>query len=159
MVSNFVGLALEARLHETLKSRGTKMPAALRARRSSFSPRHLGVTKTYQIILKHFFWPGLKKDVSNFCRCCHVCQVVGKPNQKVPQAPLHPIPAIGEPFDRVLIDCVGPLPRTKTGQQYLFTIMCTSTRFPEAIPHYFRRRSQGFDKVLFHIWNPACNLE
>lgn len=95
---------------------------------------HLGVTKTYQLILKHFFWPGLKKDVANFCRCCHVCQIVGKPNQVIPQAPLHPIPAIGEPFDRVSIDCVGPLPRTKTGQQYLLTIMCTSTRFPEAVP-------------------------
>ncbi|KAK5916823.1 hypothetical protein CgunFtcFv8_011767 [Champsocephalus gunnari] len=33
MVSHFVRLALEARLHETLKSRGTKTPAALRARR------------------------------------------------------------------------------------------------------------------------------
>ena len=34
----------------------------------------------------------------------------------------------------ILIDCVGPLPRTKSGNEYLLTIMCTSTRFPEAIP-------------------------
>ena len=32
------------------------------------------------------------------------------------------------------MDCVGPLPRTKSGNQYLLTIMCASTRFPEAIP-------------------------
>ena len=30
--------------------------------------------------------------------------------------------------------CVGPLPRTKSGNEYLLTIMCTSTYFPEAIP-------------------------
>lgn len=52
----------------------------------------------------------------------------------MPPAPLRPIPAIGEPFERVLVDCVGPLPRTKSGSQYILTIMCVATRFPEAIP-------------------------
>ena len=32
------------------------------------------------------------------------------------------------------MDCVGPLPRTKSGHQFLLTIMDLSTRFPEAIP-------------------------
>ena len=31
------------------------------------------------------------------------------------------------------VDCVGPLPRTRRGNQYLLTVMCTATRFPEAI--------------------------
>ena len=60
--------------------------------------------------------------------------MVGKPNQTIPKAQLQPIPAFDEPFSRILIDCVGPLPRTKSGNEYLLTIMCTSTRFPEAIP-------------------------
>ncbi len=29
---------------------------------------------------------------------------------------------------------MGPLPKTKRGNQYLLTVMCSSTRFPEAIP-------------------------
>lgn len=95
---------------------------------------HLGVTKTYKRILKHFFWPGLKKDVVSHCRTCHVCQVTGKPNQKIPPAPLVPIPIVGEPFEHVILDCVGPLPKTKAGNQFLLTIMCSATRFPEAIP-------------------------
>ena len=94
---------------------------------------HLGVNKTYNIILSHFYWPKLRKDVSEFCKSCHVCQMVGKPNQVIPPAPLQPIPAFKEPFSRVLVDCVGPLSRTRSGNQYLLTIMCTSTRFPEAI--------------------------
>uniref|UniRef100_A0A3Q2CRI2 ribonuclease H n=1 Tax=Cyprinodon variegatus TaxID=28743 RepID=A0A3Q2CRI2_CYPVA len=49
-------------------------------------------------------------------------------------APLYPIPAIAEPFERVLVDCVGPLPRTKAGNKFLVTVMCTSTRFPEVFP-------------------------
>ena len=61
--------------------------------------------------------------------------MVGKPNQKIPRQPLQPtcIPAFEEPFSTVLNYCVGHLPKSKSGNEYLLTIMCTSTRFPEAI--------------------------
>lgn len=61
---------------------------------------HLGVTKTYQLILRHFFCPGLKSDVSKYDHCCHVCQIADKPNQIILPAPLHPISIIGVPFER-----------------------------------------------------------
>ena len=64
----------------------------------------------------------------------HTCQVVGKPNQVISKAGLQPIPAFDEPFSRIIIDCVCPLPKTKSGNEYLLTIICASTRFPEAIP-------------------------
>ncbi|KAI5620496.1 hypothetical protein C0J50_19963 [Silurus asotus] len=54
---------------------------------------HLGVNKTVNKIMKQFFWPGLRKDVANFCRTCHTCQVVGKHQFNPPVAPLKPIPA------------------------------------------------------------------
>ena len=95
---------------------------------------HLGVRKTYNRVLQHFFWPGLKRDVAKWCKECHTCQLGGNPNQNIPQAPLHPIPAFDEPFSHIIIDCVGPLPKTKSQNEYLLTIMCSSTRFPEAIP-------------------------
>ena len=95
---------------------------------------HMGIRRTYDRILSHFWWPSLRKDVTEYCKSCHTCQVVGKPNQTIPKAPLKPIPAFEEPFSRIIIDCVGPLPKTKSGNQYLLTIMCASTRFPEAIP-------------------------
>ena len=40
----------------------------------------LGVRKTHDRILNHFWWPSLRKGVSEYCRSCHACQVVGKPN-------------------------------------------------------------------------------
>ena len=84
---------------------------------------HMGVQKTYQRVLGNFFWPGLKKDVRVHCRECHACQMVGKINQPIPPAPLKPIPVVDEPFRRVLVDCVGPLPRTSNGNQYVLTIL------------------------------------
>ena len=95
---------------------------------------HLGITKTYNRVLRHFFWLGFKSDVVQFCKTCHVCQLTGKANQTVPCVPLCPIPVVGEPFEQVLIDCVGPLPKTRSGNQFLLTIMCSATQYPEAIP-------------------------
>ena len=95
---------------------------------------HLGATKTYDRVLCHFYWPGLKKDVRHFCKTCHICQLIGKPNQKIPPAPLYPIPVINDPLEHIIIDCVGPLPRSTSGYVYLFTLMCANTRFPGVVP-------------------------
>ena len=87
----------------------------------------------YKSLLLLLLLLKLHQDVGEFCRTCHTCQVVGKPNQKIQVASLIPIPACGQPFDRVIIDCVGPLPKTRSGHMYLLT-MDASTRYPEAIP-------------------------
>ena len=57
---------------------------------------HLGINKTYSKILNHFYWPKMKQDVKEYLKSCHVCQMVGKPNQVIPPAPLQPIPAVDE---------------------------------------------------------------
>ena len=95
---------------------------------------HLGVQKTYDRVLRHFFWPRLKRDVAAHVKTCHTCQLTSKPNQILKPAPLSPIPAISQPFEHLIIDCVGPLPRSKSGAIYLLTVMCQSTRYPAAYP-------------------------
>ena len=95
---------------------------------------HMGVKKTYHRVLQHFFWPRVKRDVSKYIKTCHTCQVTSKPNQTLKPAPLYPIPAVSQPFGHLLVDCVGPLPRSGSGCSYLLTIMCQSTRYPAAYP-------------------------
>lgn len=63
-----------------------------------------------------------------------MCHQTGKPNQVIPPAPLVPISVIGEPFEHVIVDCVGLLPKAKADNQFLVTIMCVAIQFPEAIP-------------------------
>lgn len=120
---------------------------------------HLGITKTYNRVLRYFFWPGFKSDVVKFCRSCHTCQLAGKLNQVIPAAPLKPIPVVGEPFEHVIVDCVGPLPKTKSGNQYLLTMMCTATRYPEAIP-LRSLKTHGIVKALVKFFStfglPKC---
>ncbi len=95
---------------------------------------HQGVRKTYDRLLRHYFWPRLKRDLSSYIKKWKTCQLTSKPNQVLKPAPLKPIQAAGEPFEHLLVDCVGPLPHSKSGSNYLFTVMCLNTRFPAAYP-------------------------
>ncbi|XP_076067771.1 uncharacterized protein LOC143040578 [Oratosquilla oratoria] len=95
---------------------------------------HLGVQKKLDMIIKNFYWPGIHRQVAQYCKTSETCQLIGKPNIVIPPAPLQPIPVVSEPFTHVIIDVVGPLPKTKKGHLYTLTLMCTTTRYPEAIP-------------------------
>lgn len=83
-----------------------------------------------------------------YCRTCHECQISGKPNQTVPFASLNPIPAMNEPFERLILDCVGPLPQSKSGHQYILTPMCAATRFPEAVPLRFLKANVIVKEII-----------
>uniref|UniRef100_A0A1X7UTB7 Integrase catalytic domain-containing protein n=1 Tax=Amphimedon queenslandica TaxID=400682 RepID=A0A1X7UTB7_AMPQE len=71
-------------------------------------------------------------DVAYYCRSCSSCQ---KSSSKgVLQAPLVPLPIVATPFKWIAIDIVGPLPKSRSGKQYILVICDYATRFLEAIP-------------------------
>lgn len=93
---------------------------------------HLGKRKTASRIAQHFYWPGLGRDVKQMCRQCSDCQ---KGNRRKPtRAPLIPLPVMERPWQRIAVDIVGPLDRSRRGNRYLLTVMDFATRYPEAIP-------------------------
>ena len=94
---------------------------------------HLGVAKTKDRLIRHFYWPSLTKDVKDFCRSCDVCQRLGK-GVATSRAPLHSLPLVTEPFTQVAIDIVGPLPVCEdTGNRFILTVLDLCTHSPEAI--------------------------
>ncbi len=44
------------------------------------------------------------------------------------------LPVMGEPFHRIAMDIVGPLPKSKQGHRYILVVCDYATRYPEAIP-------------------------
>ncbi|GFT46840.1 retrovirus-related Pol polyprotein from transposon 412 [Trichonephila clavipes] len=44
------------------------------------------------------------------------------------------VPVISEVFSKLNVDAVGPLPTTPTGNKYLLTVMCMSSKYPDAVP-------------------------
>ncbi|XP_026050763.1 uncharacterized protein LOC113037671 [Carassius auratus] len=93
---------------------------------------HLGKNKTTARIKKCFFWPGLKVDVAQFCKSCPVCQKVSL--RRPSKAPLQPLPIIDTPFERLGMDVVGPVERSRSGNRFMLVITDYSTRYPEVFP-------------------------
>ncbi|GBM36421.1 hypothetical protein AVEN_234806-1 [Araneus ventricosus] len=94
---------------------------------------HIGVRKTKDRLLKHYFWPNCIKEIEGYDRSCDPCKRMGKGNEKV-KAPLKLVPIITEVFSKMNIDAVGPLPTSLEGNSYLLTAICMPSRYPDAIP-------------------------
>ena len=43
------------------------------------------------------------------------------------------IPLISCPFERIAMELIGPLPRSKRGNKYILAIVDYATRYPEAV--------------------------
>ncbi|GFO36018.1 gypsy retrotransposon integrase-like protein 1 [Plakobranchus ocellatus] len=94
---------------------------------------HSGFRKTLSAIRTHFSWPGVCSDIKNYTTSCHMCQIKPRTGRDLP-APFQPVPIVGEPFERVIIDLVGPLPLSSDRYEYLLTLVDVSTRWAEAVP-------------------------
>ena len=94
---------------------------------------HLGDAKIYSQLKKHYWWPGMRSDVSQWTRACLVCATRGVGRSRRP--PLTPIPVAG-PFDRVGVDVIQ-FPRSNSGNQYAVVFVdYLTTKWPEvfAVP-------------------------
>jgi len=89
---------------------------------------HFGVDATYNKIKERFYWAGMKTDIKNYIKKCDACQRRG---QKGGETFLHPIKVTG-PFERIGIDFVGPLTRTRKRNKYILVITDYLTKWPEA---------------------------
>ncbi|KAL5018852.1 hypothetical protein ScPMuIL_004574 [Solemya velum] len=93
---------------------------------------HLGIKRTRNRIMQHFFWPGIFMDVSRYVRSCPQCQK-GIAKGRVGVAPLVSVPVMEEPFQRLAVDLVGPLNRTDRGNRYILVTCDYATKYPVAV--------------------------
>src|SRR5664279_3304635 len=90
---------------------------------------HLGFAKTQARLWNHVYWPHIWKDTLSYIRSCDRCQRLGKGPKPSP-VPLIPLPVISEPFKRIAIDIVGPLPVCpKTNNRFILTILNMATHY------------------------------
>ena len=89
---------------------------------------HFSLEETYRRIKIRYYWPQMYNDVRNYVQTCNECQRRGKNHRS---EPLHPI-KVGQPFDRLGIDLVGPFPVTARGNTYIVVATEYLTKWPEA---------------------------
>lgn len=91
---------------------------------------HFGKDATYNKISTRFWWKGMYKDIEEYVKTCDSCQRRGN---KGGIGYLNPI-KVGKPFERIGIDFVGPLEKTKDGNKYILVVTDYLTKWPEAEP-------------------------
>ncbi|KAL5004068.1 hypothetical protein ScPMuIL_017524, partial [Solemya velum] len=93
---------------------------------------HLGIKKTLCKVRRRFFWHGLRKDVENWCRKCDTCAARKMPLRKA-KAPMKQY-NVGAPLERIAIDIMGPLPKSRRGCKYLMVVADYFTKWTMAFP-------------------------
>src|SRR3989440_5509274 len=89
---------------------------------------HFGIDSTYNKIAERYYWKGMYEDTKKYIKFCDNCQRRG---QKGGKSYLNPI-EVGEPFERIGIDFVGLLERTKRRNRYILVVTDYLTKWPEA---------------------------
>lgn len=93
---------------------------------------HAGQNRLYAKIRSLFYWKGMKRDIAKFVQNCTNCNV-NKPRNKV-KVPLCITSTPQKPFDIVIVDTIGKLPKSNNGNFYAITVLCDLTKYLIAIP-------------------------
>ncbi len=93
---------------------------------------HAGVRGMRRLLNSRFVWPGIHGDIVKFVKSCDVCLRINQSGNK--KALMVQRPVLTQPFESVAVDLVGPLPKGKRGSRFMFTYICLSSRWPEALP-------------------------
>ena len=77
---------------------------------------HQGIVKTKARLREKVWWPGIDRDCEEYCRQCHGCQVVSRPDTK---EPIKVTSLPDAPWQDLALDFIGPFP---TGEMVLVIV-------------------------------------
>lgn len=114
---------------------------------------HLGRRRTCHKIEQRYFWPGLRKQVIGYIQSCRLCQT----RKAEPRSPggYMEICHVGQPFEKVGIDVLGPFPTSGGGMKNIIVAVDYLTKWAEtrALPSATAKDAADFfvrDIVLRH---------
>lgn len=115
---------------------------------------HGGMHKTLELLRRHFFWPGMVKDVREYIKKCETCKATKAPNM-ILKPPMGAHAVSNRPFQRLYIDLLGPYPRSKNGHIGLLIVLDHLTKFHWLSPlkRFTSTLIQNYlEKDIFHVF-------
>ena len=94
---------------------------------------HPGNTKMYLDLKESFWWTGMKKDIAEYVAVCDVCQRVKAEHQK-PAGLLQPLPIPEWKWEKLGMDFITGLPRTRSGYDSIWVVVDRLTKVAHFIP-------------------------
>ncbi|KAL1250757.1 hypothetical protein QQF64_018553 [Cirrhinus molitorella] len=92
---------------------------------------HSGVRGTQNRVIAGYYWPTVIRDVKEWVRSCHRCQLNDPIKTVVPV--LHSI-KVKEPWEVLGLDLIGPLPETARKNKYVLSMTDLYTKWVIAEP-------------------------
>jgi len=106
---------------------------ALEACHDSIYSGHFGKAKTLHLVQQLFFWPGMTKQVEQYCAFCDVCKRV-KASTQAPQGELLPLKVPEGKWLHISMDMVTDLPETIFGNDSILVVVDRFTKMVHLIP-------------------------
>ncbi|CAH2090022.1 unnamed protein product [Euphydryas editha] len=95
---------------------------------------HLGSNRMLSRIQERYYWRNMRSDVENYVRKCDLCQT-NKALRKINRAPMQITSTSTQPFERVALDLVGPLPEAEPSRyKFILTLQDDLTKYSAAYP-------------------------
>ncbi|KAA3464254.1 DNA/RNA polymerases superfamily protein [Gossypium australe] len=94
---------------------------------------HPGSTKMYNDVKQQYWWPRMKKDISEFVSKCMICLQV-KAEHQVPSGLLQPILVPEWKWDRITMDFVTGLPLSQSKKDTIWVVVDRLTKSAHFIP-------------------------
>ncbi|MGH2510545.1 MAG: hypothetical protein ACRDHZ_24485, partial [Ktedonobacteraceae bacterium] len=141
---------------------------------------HLGARKTYSLLARLWYWPGMKKEVTEYVASCLTCATT-KPILQRRAGLLQPLPIPDRRWDVVTLDFIMPLPVTRNNKNGIVVMVdklskmthivaCNDTITARELADVFVReivRYHGIPKALVsdrdprfvsHFWEAVWSL-
>lgn len=114
---------------------------------------HGGIAKTLHRIRQYFYWPNMTIQIKNYLSKCEICKQSKSSNQ-VLRPPICNSYVAEVPFQKLYVDFLGPYPRSKPGNSYVFVVLDHLSKFVFLKP----LRSANSLSVIKYLKNELFNV-
>lgn len=111
---------------------------------------HLGMNKTLKRIKQQFFWPMMDRDVKRHIRVCETCKR-SKLSLKS-NVGLHSADVSERPLQRLFLDFMGPIVRSKSGNTVILSVCDGFSKFIWLFPMRKISAKGVVEKLQIHLF-------
>ena len=112
---------------------------------------HQGVTKTYELLSREYYWTNMRRDIERYLANCHTCKRT-KTRRHQPYGELRPLPVPEHPWQHISWDFVTGLPEAD-GKDAVLVVVCRLTKMRHLIPCSERTSAKDLaDLFVANVW-------
>jgi transposase InsO family protein len=112
---------------------------------------HPGRSKTYELLSREYYWPGMYKYVENWTKNCHTCRRI-TPSREAHQGVLKPLPVPERSWRHISMDFITHLPESQ-GYDSILVVVDRLTKMKHFVACKDTCNAEDVAKLyVSHVW-------